>query len=184
MLHIVNTQQIMAINVLFHRITPSFLARFDGRCHLCHESTFQDITEMMGVEIFCPETRTYETKYNGKPYWIHANHKSGVGEQGKRKGQKVKYVGKHPCCIISSSIIAEFNGRCRFPRCTENIIVNKSKIMGVVFFSEDTTDFEVKWNDQLYWICSKHKDDLDEEKKEEEVEQKEEQEQMEEGGDE
>ena len=73
----------MATSIRYFEITPMFSARFNGRCELegCQESTYENITKMMGVEVFTPETQDFERKFNDKPFWICAKHYMEVEER-------------------------------------------------------------------------------------------------------
>merc|ERR1712183_409265 len=136
----------MATNILFHEVTPMFPARFNSWCELqgCHEATYTDITEMMGVEIFSPETQDFERKYNDKPYWICANHYMEAGENNPNQEEELEeeilemleeeeevavaevadeewedqQIGYYR--DITSIFLARFDGKCQLEGCDED----------------------------------------------------------------
>ena len=161
-----------------------FPSRFDGRCELegCHQITYEDITEMMGVEVFSPETQDFERKSNDKPYWICANHYMVEDENNPNQEEELneeilveeeeeeemeemedaEEVDEEWNEVngyyrdVTEIFLAIFDGQCQLEGCGEDIHAFLTEMIGVEVYSNETHDFERKHDDKPYWICASH----------------------------
>ena len=119
-----------------------FPSRFDGRCELegCHQITYEDITEMMGVEVFSPETQDFERKSNDKPYWICANHYMVEDENNPNQEEDLEEIED------ADDIIEDENNPNQEEELNEEILVEEEEEEEMEEM-EDAEEVDEEWNE-------------------------------------